>query len=115
MPLDTSARSTGGKIGGHTVVARYGGEFLGERLRAGLQRKFERQVVEAAVLVGAELTAEQVAERAEQLRLANLGRARKALQDKAHKRRKQRLEAAERVYIEARRAAGLPPVAETAS
>jgi len=84
---------------------------LGERMRAGLLNKYLRQVNEAARLVGAEISDAERQQRAEALRLAHLARARKALQDKARRRRQQRLEDAQRIYNEARRRAGLAPLA----
>jgi len=111
MPLNRDARVAGGKIGGRVVVAKYGPTALGERMRAGLLNKYLRQVDEAAHLVGVEISDAERQQRAEALRLAHLARARKALQDKARRRREQRLEDAQRVYNEARRRAGQAPLA----
>ena len=102
-PFDRDARVLGGKIGGHAVVAKYGGDALAARARAGLLKKLEQQVDPFG-----ELPLEERKKRAESARLGHLARARKVLQDKLKVRRQERLEAAQRIYKATRKAAGLP-------
>jgi len=102
MPLNRDARVLGGKIGGHAVVAKYGGGAIAARAREGLKQKFERQVDPLG-----ELPDDERQKRAESARLAHLARARKVHHDKLKQRREDRLKAAQRIYNNARKTAGL--------
>jgi len=80
---------------------------IAARAREGLNQKFLQQVDPLD-----ELPDDERQKRAESARLAHLARARKAHHDRLQRRQQQRLEVAQRIYNEARRRAGLAPLAE---
>lgn len=70
MPLTRAERQMRARIGGHTVQAKYGSDFIAARARRGLVAKFEREAREQYP----NLSESELAQRAEQLRKAYYAR-----------------------------------------